>query len=503
MILNINGALNRYYAQTLCMIFFPGTDFSEKQEITGNTPVVDFDIKVMEAGVTVSVVIKYKDRTESAEIYKEIQSAYNKNSNVEKCIKLAAGTAMITAGGKMFGCIPPWGILTGVRPSKIAADCLAQGVKIKETKNILKDEYHINPKKATLVTNIAVKEEKIIKKLPKNACSLYISIPFCPSRCAYCSFVSYSTKRLLSLIPEYLDQLLHDLDEMFNIIKTLGQKVVTVYIGGGTPTILSETQLETLLQKISDNINVSELLEFSLEAGRPDTITKEKLDIALKYGVNRVSINPQTLNEQVLTNIGRKHTVADFYRAFDISRECGVPVINTDIIAGLPGESYASFSHTVEELLKLRPENIMCHTFCVKKSADILKNGTDIYSIDGGDTGKCIDYTQITTKNAGYVPYYMYRQKNTVGNFENVGFSLDGLEGKYNIFIMEEVHSIFSVGAGASIKVVSPDRKNIVRHFMPKYPYEYLSLKDKPEYKTKIYNEIYKFYAENFGDDKK
>jgi coproporphyrinogen dehydrogenase HemZ len=499
MILNINGDLNRYYAQTLCMIFFPGADFSEKQEITHNTPVVDFNIITTEIGVMVQVNVKCGDHIESAEIYKDFVPEYT----AEKSIKIAAGAAMVTAGKKMFGCVPPWGILTGVRPSKLAVDCLRQGKKIKEIKKILIDEYYVNPKKATLVTNISVREEKIIKKLPKNACSLYISIPFCPSRCAYCSFVSYSTKRLLSLIPEYLNQLLNDLTEMFGIIKSLGQKVVTIYIGGGTPTILTPEQLEILLLKITEHINVSELLEFSLEAGRPDTITREKINVALKYGVNRVSINPQTLNEKVLFDIGRKHTIDDFYRAFDITRECGVPIINADLIAGLPGDSYASFSHTVEELLALRPENIMCHTFCVKKSADILKNGTEIYSIDGGETGKCIDYTQITTKNAGYVPYYMYRQKNTIGNFENVGFSLEGMEGKYNIFIMEEVHSIFSVGAGASIKVVSPDRKNIVRHFMPKYPYEYLVLKDKPEYKTKIYNEIYKFYDEYFGEVKK
>lgn len=497
MILNINGELNKYYAQTLCMIFFPGADFSEKQIITDETPIVDFTVNKGESGVNVTVGIKLIERIETAEEYKEYISAYT----VEKCIKIAAGSAMIAAGKKMFGCIPPWGILTGVRPSKIAAEMINQNIKVNDIKRILKDEFHINPKKATLVTNIAVKEQKIIKTLPANSCSVYISIPFCPTRCAYCSFVSYSTKRLLSLIPEYLEQIFIDIDEMFKIIKNLGQQVAAIYIGGGTPSILSSDHLELLLTKISEHINPFELMEFTLEAGRPDTITKEKINIALKYGINRISINPQTLNDQVLENIGRKHTVDDFYKAFDIARNCGVPIINTDIIAGLPGENYTSFSNTVDEIIKLRPENIMYHTFCVKKSADILKNGTDIYCIDGGDVGKCVDYSQITTKNAGYVPYYMYRLKNTIGNFENVGFSLEGLEGKYNIFIMEEIHSIFSVGAGASIKLVSPDRKNIVRYFMPKYPYEYIALKNNPEHKNKIYNNIYKFYKKYFGVD--
>lgn len=497
MILNVNGNLNKYYAQTLCMIFFPGADFSEKQKPATEIPVVDFSVETQETGVIVSVKIQHDGKLETAEIKKDFVA----DQTIEKCIKIAAGSAMLAAGKKMFGCIPPWGILTGVRPSKIVADMFHKGLKVKDIKNILKDEYHINPKKAALVTNITIREEKIIKKLPKNACSMYISIPFCPSRCAYCSFVSYSTKRLISLIPEYLEQLYIDIDEMFKIIKSLGRQIVTIYIGGGTPTILEPNQLETLLQKISNHIDTKELLEFSLEAGRPDTITREKINIAMKYGVNRISINPQTLNEDILNAIGRKHTVDDFYRSFDIARECGVPIINTDVIAGLPGEGYTSFSQTVDEIIRLRPENIMYHTFCVKKSADILKSGTEIYSVDGGETGKSVDYTQITTKNAGYVPYYMYRQKNTIGNFENVGFSLDGMEGKYNIFIMEEVHSIFSVGAGASIKVVSPDRKRIKRYFMPKYPYEYIALKENHEYKTNIYNQIYEFYDEYFGGE--
>ena len=490
MILDIDGDINRYYAQTLCMIYFPGADFSNKNDISEHQSAVSFKIAENGDGAYVSVCIRTGEEEAAADSLITYKPEYTK----DKCVKIAAGAAMIKAGKKLFGCTPPWGILTGVRPSKIVADLFQKGLKTSEIKNILINEYYINPKKATLVTNIASREEKIIKKLPKNSCSVYISIPFCPTRCAYCSFVSYSTKRLLSLIPEYLEQLYIDIDDILSLIKSLGQKITTVYIGGGTPTILNEIQLETLLKRIAAHIDVSSLLEYTIEAGRPDTINKEKINIAMQYGVNRISINPQTLNDEVLTRIGRKHTSEEFFKAFGAARECGIKYINTDLIAGLPGEGYRSFSSSIDEIIKLKPENIMVHTFCVKKSADIIKNNTDLYSINGGETGKSVDYSQIMTKNAGYVPYYMYRQKNTIGNFENVGFSLEGMEGKYNIFIMEEIHSIFAAGAGSVTKLISPDRKQIQRFFMPKYPYEYLNLKNKPEIKRNIYEKINLFY---------
>ena len=200
-------------------------------------------------------------------------------------------------------------------------------------------------------------------------------------------------------------------------------------------------------------------------------------------GVTRVSVNPQTLNDMVLESIGRHHTTEDFYRAYDIARESGIKYINTDMIAGLPGESFSSFSRSVDEIIKLRPDNITFHTFCVKKASDFLRNGTEVYSRTGGDTGKSVDYSQVAAGNAGYVPYYIYRQKNTVGNFENVGYALPGAEGLYNIYMMEEVHSVFAAGAGAVTKLVAKDHSTIKRIAMPKYPYEYL---DKATYEKNI-----------------
>jgi len=260
-----------------------------------------------------------------------------------------------------------------------------------------------------------------------------------------------------------------------------GLRVLTVYIGGGTPTILSAEQLRTLLSTVASCTDVSALREYTLESGRPDTIDSEKMAIAKAFGVTRVCVNPQTLCDEVLRGVGRCHSAQDFYRAYDIARQSGIDCINTDLIVGLPGDKFSSFAQTYDEILRLSPENITVHTFCVKKSAEILREGKRVYNLRGGDAGKCVDYSQIRAAEAGYQPYYMYRQKNMVGNFENVGFAKPGTECLYNIYMMEEVHSIFAAGAGAVTKLVdyapagSGKKSVIERLFNDKYPYEYLN----------------------------
>ena len=245
-------------------------------------------------------------------------------------------------------------------------------------------------------------------------------------------------------------------------------------------TILSEEQIRDLLSYVASLTDVSQLDEYTMEAGRPDTITEEKLAIAREYGVTRVSVNPQSLSDDVLYGIGRHHTAEDFFRAFSDARRAKIKTVNVDLIAGLPGDNFKRFSSTMDKVLQLSPENITVHTFCVKKSAEILRLNSDVYSVRGGDAGKCVDYSQIKTQQAGYIPYYMYRQKNTVGNYENVGFSLQGHEGLYNIYMMEEIHSIFAAGAGAVTKLVDNtgshlEKRTIERLFHQKYPYEYLA----------------------------
>jgi len=379
--------------------------------------------------------------------------------------------------GKLLEYRPTWGVLTGVRPTKVATEMLSTGMSKTRVKRQLMSDYLLYAKKASLATEVALHEQKIIGTPSPADCSIYVSIPFCPTRCQYCSFVCYTSDKLLSLIPEYIDRLVLDLKDLFAAIDRNGLNVKTVYIGGGTPSILEPDQLRKLLNVLAEGMAGRSIEEFTCESGRPDTITKEKLRVIKEYGVGRISVNPQTLCEEVLEGIGRSHTVDDFYRAYNTAREVGIEAINTDLIAGLPGDTFSRFSASMDGIMSLEPENITVHTFCVKRSAAWRQS--NVYSLRGGDAGKCVDYAQIKSRENGYVPYYMYRQKNTVGNFENVGFSLPGYEGRYNIYMMEEVHSILAAGAGAVTKLVNlgvPGSKKpvIKRIFNPKYPYEYL-----------------------------
>lgn len=471
----IEGQANVYYVQTLCMIFYPGEKFSEDQPVTNETPVMRIKVSEDENGYCVDATLTQGDKSASTQkVY-----AWRNDIDKDRLLKLALGDAVLVVCGEVCGYRPSWGMLTGVRPSKVATDLLKKGVSKTRVKKILSSEYFVIPKKAALATDVALNEARLIATPGKKDCSVYVSIPFCPTRCAYCSFVSYTSKRLLSLIPEYLAKLCDEIKEVFACINRLGLNVRTVYIGGGTPTILDADQLRMLLSVIAESTDVTKLEEYTLESGRPDTITAEKFAVAKEYGVSRVSVNPQILCDEVLQGIGRAHNSEDFYRAFELAREANFKVINTDLIAGLPGDKFSTFAASFDRILALRPENITVHTFCVKKSAEILQKDSKIYDIRGGDTGKCVDYSQIKSMHEGYKPYYMYRQKNTVGNFENVGLATEGNEGLYNIYMMEEVHSIFAAGAGAVTKAVDympvdGSKPFIARYFNEKYPYEYL-----------------------------
>ncbi len=493
MILKVEGDISKYYVETLCLIFFPGSTFGENEVMKPGIP--EISVKVIDdsdGNACADVLIKLNDKHSSA----SAKVMAEEGVAIATPQSIAVGRALFAAGKELLGHTPPWGILTGVRPAKVAAGFLNSGYGINKTKRILRDEYFLNPQKATLATSVAVNESKIIKKMPPNSCSVYISIPFCPSRCSYCSFVSYTTPRLLSMIDEYITALKLDLDEIFDCIKKKKLSVSTVYIGGGTPTTLSSSQLEDLLSHLAKNIDVSKLEEFTLEAGRPDTITKDKLDVAYKYGVTRVSVNPQTLNDDILKDIGRRHTCEEFFKAYEMAIESGIKDINVDLIAGLPGDDFKNFSDTLDRIIKLHPTNITVHTFCVKRAADVLKENSGVYSISGGDVAKCVSYSQLNTKFATYKPYYMYRQKNTIGNLENVGFSIEGHEGIYNVYMMEEVQTIFAAGAGAVTKLVDykpygEGTTRISRIFNPKYPYEYLRGKKGKKTLIESYNEFF------------
>ena len=466
--------VNEYYVQTLCMIFFPGEKFSGEEG--EGAPSLYLHMTEDEQGVTASARLAYRGKETAA----ERTVAFSTEDGKDRIRKIAIGYAVLSCAGEMMHYRPSWGMLTGVRPSKVAMELLLKGNTKAATRKLLSGNYMVLPKKAALAVDVARREQKIIGTPDLRDCSIYISIPFCPTRCSYCSFVSYTSKRLLSLIPDYLTLLCREIRQKFDTVRSLGLKVLTVYIGGGTPTILDAEQLRTLLATVAECTDVSALQEFTLESGRPDTIDAEKMAIAAAYGVTRVCVNPQTLCEEVLRGVGRCHSVKDFYRAYDIARRSGIQCINTDLIVGLPGDDFNAFSNTYDEIMRLAPENVTVHTFCVKKAAEILREGKRVYNLRGGDAGKCVDYSQIRAAEEGYVPYYMYRQKNMVGNYENVGFAKEGTECLYNIYMMEEVHSIFAAGAGAVTKLVDyappvGDKKHIIRRlFNPKYPYEYL-----------------------------
>ncbi len=498
--------VSEYYFQTLCMIFWPGAKFGADSEADEDSPGVTFVITSDGGGVDARATIADKTRLSSMQRRVEFDGIYTH----EMTVKLAAGAAMLAAGEDFMHYSPSWGIMTGVRPAKVASDYFRRGFSAAKTRAALRSDYFLYPKKAALVTEIAQLEAKIAQPYYSGYCSVYISIPFCPSRCAYCSFVAYTSRKLLALIPAYVDVLCREIELRFRLIGELGLKVASVYIGGGTPTILNEEQLRRVLETISSCTDVSALAEYTLEAGRPDTITPEKLLIAKRLGVTRVSVNTQTINDEVLASIGRAHTAEDFYRAYDMAVNSGINCINTDLIAGLPGENFLSFSKSLDRVIEMRPENLTVHTFTVKKAADILKHGASVYSRVNKDAGKSVDYSQIRAKEKGYRPYYVYRQKNTVGNYENVGFALNGFEGLYNIFMMEEIHSVISAGAGAVNRLVLPrdctggydgdgGAPKIRRIFTPKYPYEYLQNTDTDEREREmlaVNEKIREFYAD-------
>ena len=484
------GDINQYYLQTLCMLFFPRAKFSNTEKLGPDTPVaivkVTSDSKTAYAEASLALggrsVLKYH-----SEDYKPDEPEKNTRS-------IAASKAFYFAATEFCGYNPPWGLLTGVRPTKLAFDRINAGMTKDQTVKSLRSDYLMYPKKAILATDIARTEAKIIKNYSDRDCSIYVSIPFCPSRCDYCSFVSYTTKKLLSLIPDYLAAMKRELELLSGMIRDLGMNVVTIYVGGGTPSTLDENRLEDLLSFIDSCFDTKALHEYTFEAGRADTITAEKLASCKAHNVSRISVNPQSLCEEVLVNVGRMHTVKQFYEAYELAAKSGIPHINTDLIIGLPGDTFRTYSDTIEKIIELSPDNITAHTFAMKKSSALTATGENVVTEDNRELVKCVDYTQIVTKSAGYYPYYMYRQKNSAGNLENVGFCKKGAEGIYNILMMEEVHTIFAVGAGAVTKLTADRGERIERVFNPKYPYEYLA-EDRGSEHAKLREKTFGFFG--------
>lgn len=384
-----------------------------------------------------------------------------------------AGKLLTELFKKKFGYVSDWGMLTGVRPARFAFDLSEKGFSEKEILKILCEHYFVNPKKAQLAINLSKIDKTITERVHPREYSMYIGIPFCPTRCKYCSFVSYSTEKSADLLPQYINKLLLEVEASKKTADLLGLGLKSVYIGGGTPSILDEKFLSSFLSVLR-NIVPEKDIEFTFEAGRPDTVTNQKLSILKSFGVNRVCINTQTTDNRILASVGRGHTFEQYKQALFMAKNCGF-CINTDLIAGLPGESVSGFCKSVDDIIQLCPENITVHSFSLKKSSEYTVSGTR-FSQNTDDFSKMLEYSEEALGAAGYFPYYMYKHKNTAGNLENTGYanSQDTI-GLYNIYMMEGIHSVIACGAGASSKLVSHDRTKNKSIYNPKYPYEYLN----------------------------
>lgn len=369
------------------------------------------------------------------------------------------------------GITPPWGLMTGIRPVKKVTELMAQGLSHDEIKERLENRYELSPKKFRLAYATAVNQLPILDNIDRHAASLYVSIPFCPTRCSYCSFVSHSMDSAVKLMPEYVAALCKELEILGKIVREIGTKIDTVYFGGGTPTSISAEDIRRIMESVAQNFDLDSIREYSFEAGRPDTITEEKLRVIKELGADRISVNPQTLNDDVLRVIGRRHSGKDAIKAFELARKIGFDNINTDLIAGLPTESTESFRNTLDTICDLSPESITVHTLTVKRSARLFENGNENMS---NPAAEMVDYSIDKLMNEGYLPYYMYRQKNTVDNLENVGYAKKGYESQYNIFIMDDTQTILGAGCAASTKLVYPDGL-ITRVHNYKFPYEYIN----------------------------
>lgn len=389
---------------------------------------------------------------------------------------------------------PPWGLLTGVRPVKLLRR-LMEDEGLMGAIDHYRNKFFVSNEKIALARRTEAFEKEILTLSKKNSFSLYISIPFCPSRCKYCSFVMQSIERTKHLVEPYVDLLCKELVHTAEIAKILKLNLETIYMGGGTPTTLSPEQLSKVLITIRENFDLSTCREITVEAGRPDTITREKL-IALKENkVERISINPQTLNDDVLKVIGRKHNTQQTLNAYNLAREIGFESINMDLIAGLPSDTYESFVNTLNGVCDLNPECITVHTLSMKRSSTLTEEGVKLDTQQAEESAKMLRYTEQKLTDKDYIPYYLYRQSRMAGNLENVGWSKRGKECLYNVYVMDETHTIFGCGAGAVTKLKSPEFQYLERIFNFKYPYEYI---DRFEEMIQRKNQVSDFYKKYF-----
>ena len=379
------------------------------------------------------------------------------------------------AAVQLLPSVPAWGALAGVRPTKITTKHMLEGGSEKSAAALLRDVYYVTPERRELAMDCSVSTVNATKLLEPTDLSLYVGIPFCPTRCAYCSFVSRSVGKRTELLEPYLGALMKELNATGELLANSGRKVRTIYIGGGTPTTLSAQQLARLLDAIGNSFDLSRCIEFTVEGGRPDTLDQEKLETIRAHGADRMSINPQSMIDTVLRASGRPHRATDVLRSYEQAVAAGYKAINMDLIAGLPTDSVEGFCRSLDEVAALAPANITVHTLALKKGADLFEQRENLPSAE--EVTAMVAYANDKLRHLGYKPYYLYRQKYMSGSFENVGWSRDGLDCLYNIYMMEEVHTILSLGGGGMNKVNFPDG-SLKRFHNPKFPEQYIEMID-------------------------
>lgn len=446
--------------ENLTRLFFPNEkitvirDFSEPQPPYIYTEVSD--------KITISVNIGSFNKSETA--VKKLTDDDNELVSAQLLYKLLCDFTGLTQ---------PWGILTGVRPVKLLRR-LAEESNEEQAVKKFENDFFVSNEKIALSRETEHNERKILELSKPESFSLYVGIPFCPSRCSYCSFVMASIERAEKLIEPYTKLLCEEIKQTAEIANKLGLRLETVYFGGGTPTTLSAEQLDTVLRTVNKSFDMSTCREFTVEAGRPDTIDIAKLFALKENKVDRISINPQTVNDEVLKTIGRKHTAQQFFDAFELARKCGFDNINTDLIAGLPTDTPESFKNSLDSIVRLNAECITVHTLCMKRASRLTTEGVTLDLQQARNAREMLAYTQNILGQNEYIPYYMYRQSRMVGNLENVGWSKRGFESLYNVYVMDETHTILACGSGGVTKLKRNNPDYLERIFNFKYPYEYI-----------------------------
>jgi coproporphyrinogen dehydrogenase HemZ len=439
-----------YDVYTLVKAFYPGKEITTFYTDENTHPAEAFlklDVSMYDDHIDLTVDEKNKDKISASVAVPENDRKERKN--ILK--RLIYETLADISGQKL-----PWGTLTGIRPTKIPMALMEEGLRNPDIAKYMREVYCTSPKKTALAIAVANREKEILDRInPEEGYSLYVGIPFCPSICLYCSFGSHPYDRWGKFSEEYLSALFKELDYIASKMKN--KKLQTIYIGGGTPTTLNADQLERLLLHIRDSFDMKDVMEFTVEAGRPDTVDLEKMEVLIRNGVDRVSINPQTMNQKTLDTIGRNHTVEQVVTAFDLARKAGFKNINMDIIVGLPGEGLEEVKETLKRIKELHPDSLTVHSLALKR-ATRLNLFKDVYTpVSFENSQEIMDLVDIAAMEMGMEPYYMYRQKNMAGNLENIGYAVRGCFGIYNILIMEEKQSILAAGSGASSKFVFAD----------------------------------------------